>query len=412
LVCATDSSVRAVGLAVGWPILSDVVTARQPNQSRGLDAENQARRIAGLLGVQDFVYRPRLEHKGPPQREISDGMIICGDDGLIMQVKAREDPDRDTPTRAQQWIRKNAETARKQADGTRRRLAESRTVTFTSLRGYTRTLSAVKDWPAAVVIDHPFAPVGIQLPQSESTLWITIADWRELHAQLRSTAAVISYVRRALESGLHPPLGQEEDRYIALARADADAYAGPSSVPMLPLEALDEQDAAYAALVDDLIEQVWPQDNPITWREPDEYRAIVECLDRVLPAMRATLGRKLIATLQAAIAADGRRSFLLYDTSQEARLLFVCDVLRDGEPEERLMHEIALLASVRQHQALESGAEPNSVTLAVGIFDSGARGRQYSFALIGTPPPPVPEELRAQIERDYGVLREREIETV
>jgi hypothetical protein len=388
------------------------VTARQPNHSRGADAEEQARRIAALLGVQDFVYRPLLERKGPTQREISDGMIICGEDGLIMQVKAREAPDRDTPTRAKQWIRKNAEAARRQADGSRQRLAESRTVTFTSLRGYTRTLSTVRDWPAAVVIDHPFVPVGIQLPKSESTLWITIADWRELHTQLRSTAAVISYVRRALESGLHPPLGQEEDRYIALARADADAYGGPSTVPMLPLDALDEQDSAYAALVDHLIEQVWPQDGPITWREPDEYRAIVERLDRVLPTLRAPLGRKLTTTLQAAIAADARRSFLLYDTSQEARLLFVCDVLHNGEPEERLMRDIALLASVRQHQALESGAEPDSVTLAVGIFDSGARGRQYSFALIGTPPPPVPEELRAQIERDYGVLRGREIEMV
>ena len=378
--------------------------ARTPRIRRG--------EIAALLGVQDFVYRPVLERKGPTHREISDGMIICGEDGLIMQVKAREAPDRDTPARAQQWIRKNAEAARRQADGTRRRLAQSRTVTFTSLRGYTRTLSTVQGWPAAVVIDHPFAPVGIQLPQSENTLWITITDWRELHAQLRSTAAVISYVRRALESGLHPPLGQEEDRYIALARADASAYGDSSSAPMLPLEVLDEQNAAYAALVDYLIEQVWPQDGPITWREPDEYRAIVERLDRVLPATRAPLGRKIIATLQEAIAADGRRSFLLYDTSQEARLLFVCDVLHDGEPQERLMSEITLLASVRQHQALESGAEPDSVTLAVGIFDSGAQGRQYSFALIGTPPPPVPKELRALIERDYGVLRGRKIETV
>ncbi len=385
---------------------------RRPSESRGANTEQRAREIAALLGVPDFIYRPLLERKGQTQREISDGMIICGEDGLIMQVKARETPDRDTPTRAEQWVRKSAGAARKQADGTRRRLAQPRSVTFTSLRGYSRTLSSVKGWPAVVVVDHPLAPAGIQLPQSESTLWITIADWHELHAQLRSTAAVISYARRALESGLHPPLGQEEDRYLALARADAAAYGGSSSVPMLPLEALDEQDAAYAALVDDLIEQVWPQDGPITWREPDEYRAIVECLDRVLPAMRATLGRKITATLQAAIAADGRRSFLLYDTSQEARLLFVFDVLHDGEPEDRLRREIVLLASVRQHQALESGAEPDSVTLAVGIFHSTGRGRQYSFALVGSPPPPVPEDLRAEIERRYGILRGRTVEQV
>jgi hypothetical protein len=32
--------------------------------------------------------------------------------------------------------------------------------------------------------------------------------------------------------------------------------------------------------------------------------------------------------------------------------------------------------------------------------------------LIGSPPPPVPEDLRAQIERDYGILRGRTIERV
>ena len=76
------------------------------------------------------------------------------------------------------------------------------------------------------------------------------------------------------------------------------------------------------------------------------------------------------------------------------------------------MAEITLLASVRQHQALESGADPNSVTLAIGIFNAGERGRQYSFAFNGSPPPAVPDDLRAQIERDYGILRGRTIERV
>jgi len=329
-----------------------------------------------------------------------------------MQVKAREAPDLDSPARAEQWIRKNAEAARRQAEGTRRRLAQSRSVTFTSLRGYTRTLSAIEGWPAVVVIDHPSAPLQIQLPQSADTLWITIEDWHELHDHLRSTAAVIAYVKRALESGLHPPLGGEADRYLALAQADAAAHGGASSMPMLPIGLLEPEEALYAALIDDLIERVWPQDGPIPWREPDEYRAIVERLDRIPPAMRATLGRKIVATLDEAIATDDRRSFLLYDTSQEARILFVCDVLGDRQPEDRLIVEITLLASVRQHQAHESGADPNGVTLAIGILHAGERGRQYSFAFIDSPPPPVPNDLRAQIERDYGILRGGTIERV
>lgn len=366
--------------------------------------EERARQIAGLLGVPDFVYHPLLEHKGATQREISDGMLICGGDGLIMQVKSRHAPEHDNGPRAEQWIRKNAQAARKQADGTRRRLAESRALTFTSLRGYTRTLTGMEGWPAVVLIDHPKVPAGLRLPQSSDTLWITLEDWRELHAHLRSTAAVISYVNRALHCGLQPAFGDEAHRYLALASADATAYGGPSSYPMLPMVVLKEPEATYAALIDDLIEKVWPQDGPIPWRDPDEYRMIVERLDRIPPAIRATLGMKLIATLKAAIDADERRSFLLLDTSQNARLLFVCDVLHDGEREDRLMAELALLANVRQHQALESGADPSSVTLAVGILHCEGRGRQYTFAHVGTPPRDVPDELRAQIERDYGVL--------
>jgi hypothetical protein len=220
---------------------------------------------------------------------------------------------------------------------------------------------------------------------------------------------VISYVNRALRSGLHPALGAEGERYLALASADAAVYGGPSSYPMLPMEALGRRESAYAALIDDLIEKVWPQDGQIPWRHPDDYRLIVERLDRIPPALRARLGEKLVATLKDAIEADGRRSFLLIDTSQNARLLFVCDVLRDGEREDRLMAEIALLANVRQLQALENGEDPDSATLAIGILHCDGRGRQYSFAHVGTPPLDVPDELRAQIERDYGVLRGRSI---
>jgi hypothetical protein len=234
------------------------MSADDPTESRGEQAEQHAREIAGYLGVPDFVYHPILERKGATQREISDGMVICGDEGLIMQVKARDAPERDTHARAEQWVRKNAESARRQADGTRRRLAQSPAITFTSLRGYTRTLSSVNAWPAVVVIDHPAAPAGIELPQSTDTLWITIEDWHALHERLRSTATVIAYVQRALGSGLHPHLGDEVQRYRALAQADAAAYGGASSVPMLPMDPLGPEETVYAAVIEDLIEKVWP----------------------------------------------------------------------------------------------------------------------------------------------------------
>jgi hypothetical protein len=96
----------------------------------------------------------------------------------------------------------------------------------------------------------------------------------------------------------------------------------------------------------------------------------------------------------------------------DARLAFVYDVFRNGNREDYFTAELGLLTSVRQHQALESGADPISVTLGIGVLSHPGRGRQYSFVLIGSPPPTVPAALRWQVERDYGVLSGRTIKPV
>ena len=81
----------------------------------GTTVEDYARRLAGALGVADFVYQPALERKGSAQREISDGVLACGDEGLILQVKAR-DPQAaslDSPVRAEAWIKSQSRALRK-----------------------------------------------------------------------------------------------------------------------------------------------------------------------------------------------------------------------------------------------------------------------------------------------------------
>ena len=38
----------------------------------------------------DFVLRPHVERKGRGVREISDGLLLAGDHGLIIEVKSRD----------------------------------------------------------------------------------------------------------------------------------------------------------------------------------------------------------------------------------------------------------------------------------------------------------------------------------
>ena len=102
---------------------------------QGSLVEEYARRIAGGLGVPDFVYRPVVVTRGSRRREISDGLLVAGNDGLILQTKSRERTTglSDSPDRAERWCRKEANTAKSQSRGTRRELAAGGAVRVRSL---------------------------------------------------------------------------------------------------------------------------------------------------------------------------------------------------------------------------------------------------------------------------------------
>ncbi|MFI6785054.1 hypothetical protein [Micromonospora sp. NPDC050276] len=93
-----------------------------------------------------------------------------------------------------------------------------------SLRGFERILPDASNWASVIIVDHPRDP-QVALPPTPNTLYISVNDWRNLHRWLRSTWGVISYVRRAVESGVEVALGREQDRYRVLADADLRAPA-------------------------------------------------------------------------------------------------------------------------------------------------------------------------------------------
>lgn len=377
----------------------------------GTVVEREARDVAARLGVPDFVYGPAQEHRGSRNREISDGLLLCGDEGLILQVKARdrESAAGDDRASAERWVLKEAAKAKRQADGTRTRLRRSDPVEFTSLRGYCRTISSAGDFPAVVIIDHPLSP-GVKLAPHADTMWITLTDWQALHEYLRSTAAVIGYVRRALASGLTPTLGNEYARYRKLAQADARTRGGPTSLPMLPLEPFDTSERHYADVVDDVIGFVWPSDGLIPWRSPDEYRRIVEMLDRIPPRARPTLGRKIVRAVgEAEQSGRMRSSFFCKVTAQgQAQVCFLADTLARhpcDDPELDFHAELLSLAATRHAQATRVGLRPLGPTLAIGRLHDRSRGVLYAFALVeGLRPDEPPPEVQWTVSADYGVF--------
>ena len=369
----------------------------------GSNVERYTRHMSGVLGVPDFVYIPVIEGKGTATRELSDGLLAVGADGLIIQVKSR-DPGKapqDDPSKAERWVRKAVKKALRQARGTRRRMIAGATE-FVSMRGYAREFAPGTDWLAVIVVAHANLPSGISLSAEDDALVIALGDWLALHERLRSTAAVIDYVRRALALSASPDLEAEEERYMLLASADAVAPGGANSVPLLPLRSLEGQSELDALFVKDLIEKVWPEDGELPWKDPDEYRRIVEALDRLPPLIKVEVGRKLRETFLDMSSARGRRSFLVFDSSQSGVFAFVFDVADNWDDAFAFAAEVGAVACVRHVHAIE--AELNArFTLGVGVLDHDKKGRQYWFVLAEGDPLDV-AAVRGDIEFRYGIF--------
>jgi hypothetical protein len=374
----------------------------------GLQIEEHARQLAAGLGVPDFVYRPATVRKGSGEREISDGLLVAGGRGLILQVKSRA-PDaasEDTNERAAAWIAKHAADAVRQANGTRRSLAKHTSRPFVSMRGYERTLPRGDDWPAVVLIDHQNAP-PVALTNEPNVLYMSLLDWMNIHDRLRSTDAVIEYAHRALASGLRPALGEEFGRYRRLAQADADFAHRPGSLPILPLDRPTTEELFAVRAFDDLVERV--ADNTNSPWDASNYLPVVELLDRQPILLRAHIGQKMIDTFLKVRADGSRRGFIARDQQAGDRIAFIYDVEPRNEPppdiDEGQIAEIAAYGALRHAQALETGAALDSRTLAVGVRHLEHVGRRYAFALFEGPAPPMDDEMRRMLEVDHGIYR-------
>jgi hypothetical protein len=370
----------------------------------GLQIEDYARRLAGDLGVKDFVYHPVQIRKGSATREISDGLLVAGNRGLILQVKSRH-PDaahQDTPEKATSWCAKNAAAAVRQADGTRKSL-ERGSVTARSLRGFERILPDASQWPAVVIIDHPVA-ASMEFPATPNTVYISLSDWRNLHSWLRSTWGVITYVHRALDSNLHVRLGNEIDRYAALLSADLSALGSPTSFPSLAMSRLEGTQALDASLFEDLIERVADHEGATGW-DPQQYLWIIEELDQIPPIARVRIGGKMRQSFLAMRDAKSRRSFMVWDpTHPRTRFAFLYDHDEsDDRPEGWFIARVATYGLLRHNQALAAGAATTSATLAIGLLHHPDHGNRYAFFYIAEADLALPKGFQCALEDEFGV---------
>ena len=202
-------------------------TALDPRLPQGRAAEEATTTAAACWGLPDFVFPPAKRETGSGSRELGDGIVLVGDQGLILQVKSRENPTLKTD-RETSWINKQVASGARQAVGTLRQLRRQPEV-MPNQRGRSIAIDGnAATWVGVVIVDHPELPDGLTLPVDHkglSVVTLVRRDWEFLFEQLGSTAAVVAYLHRV--AGDPCELGDEPARYYDLAGKDAVAPLEP-----------------------------------------------------------------------------------------------------------------------------------------------------------------------------------------
>lgn len=289
-----------------------LVVRRVPNASplaadleQGKAAETAIQDSAATWGMPDFVFRPVLDSRPGRVREVGDGLIVVGRLGVVIQSKSRIAPDEIDPVREESWLRKNAERAARQASGTIRTLLLQPTDLENGRGEHVTVDSPSIDWMSVVVLDHPDVPDDLEVDAGDTTVVLIRRDWDFLFDQLRSTYAVVRYLRRV--AGEPSRLGGEPARYFDHARADERAapevlpaaLLGDGvtvSTPLLPLAPAGVEDRRAHLLVRSIFEDAAVA--PVRAGTADHRLAVLAELDRFPVGMRAQMGNFLLEALE------------------------------------------------------------------------------------------------------------------
>jgi hypothetical protein len=276
---------------------------------RGVAAEAAVQDAAATWGLPDFVLAPNVERKGRGVREISDGLLVVGRRGVVVQAKTREADPR-SPEREIAWINRQISAAVKQINGTVRRLTAQEAQMINGRGRTVRVDGPSIEWVGVVIIEHSGPPqeLAVVAPDGRAPIVVLMRrEWEFLFDQLRSTHAVVSYLHRVGEPT--ELLGTEPERYYELAAADAAATPGPvepelqgvgepRSVPSLPAAPAGSDDSEAHGMVRIMLEDI-----ATTAIEPDREDArqqVLASIDSLPVGHRTELGRLLLDGMSAA----------------------------------------------------------------------------------------------------------------
>jgi len=275
----------------------------------GVAAELSVRHIGAGWGLPDFVFAPGEHQTSSGRREVSDGIILCGPYGVVLQTKCRTSPG-DNVDRERTWIETAARDATRQASGTLRTLRSS-PKTMTSLRGVPYEILADRyQWLCVIIIDHdnpPDEPIANSTSKDPAIVLLK-SDWDFLFNHLRSTFAVVRYLRYVVQlEGV--ALGSEWVRFGQIAymsSLEPESTVDPRLLmkgavkyhaPILSLTPAMEDDASAQAFYRMLLDEVAVTmlSDPELAGEP--RLVVLAHLDALPVSMRSTVARFLLDSI-------------------------------------------------------------------------------------------------------------------
>ncbi|WP_436961489.1 hypothetical protein [Streptomyces sp. SudanB182_2057] len=364
----------------------------------GPGAEAAAHTAAATWGLPDFVFQQTAHaSKGSGQRELGDRLLLAGQRGAVVQVKARTIPPKPDAEESG-WIQKVAAKAMRQAKGTVRQL---RLMPADMVNGRGRTLHVdgnAFEWIAVFLLDHhrpPQGTVALLEPIGMPAIALTRRDWDFLFDQLRSTTAVLDYLFRAAAAPAIP-LGEEPVRYYEFAAADAAAppgdidteLVGPGgmlhSTPLLPQAPVGAATTRTHVVIRLVLEDVTTSALPSHASEADRH-AILSDLDSLPVGDREEWGRLLLDMLDDVVQVPDDQlkwRFRRHLNAEATRqTIYACATRFDRDVQAIFGSYVQL----RHHEIAERTGRPDElVTIGVMLTPNYGGKRPWDTSLVRT----------------------------
>lgn len=372
-------------------------------------SEEAARRYAAEFGVPDFVYDPVILPKGTGSREVSDGLLISRERGIILQSKSRDRAAAADSSSQIAWARRRIVEAARQVRGTRRTLASVSELQLISRRGHSLTLSADSEriWPGVVLLDLPDCPSGIDATcEDPAAIVMTLNDWYALNHRIRSTCGVIDYVHRVIDARpVYVELTDEATRYDNFAAADEELVRREGGYPILPSKGLSLGEEQILATFDDWIDSdIAVATGPNGNSDPEATRRAVEVIDAIPVAMRVEIAQNILDRVRKADIGDHAVSGLVHLPLARNRLLFFFDRAINWSSHDHFATYAFDYAATRHEELNDLYGPGGSLLLARMSFESGHVFRTFVFIEGTAENLEPPSEARRSILERHGML--------